>query len=200
MLVQRLWGLWGVSRRECIPSIQCHPRNIKFIKRELRQRGVTITPDTEPRLTLPAGSLWTRKEVLLVLNITLKASYIPLVVCDFLTANLRLRYTGPESVLKCLDNGRQWARAINNCEEILCCCDRPEYAGLPRRHGHIFVPSWKYTGPHELTIHGSSKTLLYPNKKFRDLSTAVWTFWMRYLPSSMLPGAVRGTEHLNEAQ
>ena len=51
-----------------------------------------------------------------------------------------------------------------------------------------------------MTIRGSSKTLLHPSKRFRDLSTAVWTFWMRYLPSSMLPDAVRGTEHLNEAQ
>ena len=134
---------------------------------------MTITPDTEPRLKLPAGSLWTRKEVLLVLNSTLKASYIPVDVCDFLTANLWLQYTGPESVLKCLDNGRKWTQAINNCEEIPCCCVRPEYAGLPRRHGHIFVPSWQYTGPHEMTIRGRSKTLVHPSKRFRDLSTAV---------------------------
>ena len=44
-----------------------------------------------------------------MLNSTLKASYI----CGFLTANLKLQYTGPESVLKCLDNGREWAQAIN---------------------------------------------------------------------------------------
>ena len=55
-----------------------------------------------------------------MLNSTLKASYIPLVVCDFLTSNLKLQYTGPESVLKCLDNGRQWAHAINvnNCAAV----------------------------------------------------------------------------------
>ena len=50
---------------------------------------------------------------------TLKDSYIPLVVRDFLTSNIKLRYTGPESVLKCLGNGRQWAKAINNCKEII---------------------------------------------------------------------------------
>ena len=139
-----------MSRRECIPSI--HHRNIKFIKRELRQRGVTVTPDTEPKLKLPSGSLWTRREVLLVLNSTLKASYIPLVVCDFLTSNLKLQYTAPELVLSCLESCRKWARAINDCDGILCCCNRPEYAGLLRRHGHIFVPSWEHTGPHEATI------------------------------------------------
>ena len=36
--------------------------------------------------------------------------------------------------------------------------------------------------------------------RFRDLSTAVWTFWMQVLPSSMLPGTVRGTEYLTEAE
>ena len=163
---------------------------------------MTVTPDTTPKLKLPSGSPWTRREVLRLLNSTLKASYIPLAVCDFLTSNLKLQYTAPESVLSCLDNGRKWARAINDCENILCCCNRPEYAGLPRRHGHIFVPSWEYTGPHEATINGSSKNLLHPNKRLRDqvLSTAVWTFWMHYLPSSLLPDAVRGTESLDEAE
>ena len=69
-------------------------------------------------------------------------------------------------------------------------------------HVHIFVPSWDCTGPHEATIRGSSKALLHHNKRFRDLGTAVWTFWMQILPSSMLPGAVhtvRGTEYLTEA-
>ena len=115
---------------------------------------MAITPDTELRLKLPAGSLWTISEVLLVLNSTLKASYIAVVLCDFLILHLKLQYTGPESVVNCLDNSKQGARAINNCEDILCCCNRPEYAGLPKRHGHIFVPSWRYTGPHVATICG----------------------------------------------
>ena len=63
----------------------------------------------------------------------------------------------------------------------------------------IFVPSWDYTGPHEVTIRGNSKTLMHPDKRFRDLGIAVWTFWMQYLPSGMLPGTVRGTEYLTEA-
>ena len=96
----------------------CHRRNKIFIRRELRKRGITVTPDSEPTLKLPSGSLWTRSEVLLVLNSTLKASYVPLVVCDYLTSNLKLQYTGSQSVLQCLDNGRQWAKAINNCEDI----------------------------------------------------------------------------------
>ena len=82
----------------------------------------------------------------------------------------------------------------------LCCCNRPEYAGLPRRHGHIFCPSWDYTGPHEATLRGSSKTLIHPAKRYRDLSTAVFTFWMRLRPSSLLPGTVRGIDYLTEAE
>ena len=37
-------------------------------------------------------------------------------------------------------------------------------------------------------------------KRYRDLSTAVFTFWMRFLPSSLLPGTVRGVEYLTEAE
>ena len=53
---------------------------------------------------------------------------------------------------------------------------------------------------HEATIHGNSKTLLRPNKKCRDLITAVWKFWMHYLPSSVLPETVQGTQFLTEAE
>ena len=62
------------------------------------------------------------------------------------------------------------------------------------------MPSWEYTGPHEATISGSSKTLLHPNKRLGDMSTSVWTFRMHCLPSSLLPDAVRGTESLSEAE
>ena len=48
MLLQWLWALWGVSYSACIPSIQCHRHNKNFIKRELRQRRITNTPDSEP--------------------------------------------------------------------------------------------------------------------------------------------------------
>ena len=50
------------------------------------------------------------------------------------------------------------------------------------------------------TLRGSSKTLIHPSKRYRDISTAVFTFWMRLLPSSLLPGAVRGMEYLTEAE
>ena len=85
----------------------------------MRKQGITITPDSKPKLKLPSGSLWTRIEVPLVLKSTLKAFYILLVVCDFLTSKVKLQYTGPEAVLQCLDNGRKWAKAINSCEDIL---------------------------------------------------------------------------------
>ena len=62
------------------------------------------------------------------------------------------------------------------------------------------MPSRDYTGPHEATIRGNSKPLIHPNKKFRDLSTAVWKFWMQYLSPSLMPETVRGTEFLTEAE
>ena len=62
--------------------------------------------------------------------------------------------------------------------------------------------SWKYTEPqcHEATACGSSKTLGHPDKRLRDLSTAVYTFWIHYVPSRLLPDAVRGTDVLTEAE
>ena len=51
-----------------------------------------------------------------------------------------------------------------------------------------------------VTLQGSSKTLVHHAKRYRDISTAVFTFWMRFLPSSLLPGTVQGMEYLTEAE
>ena len=50
------------------------------------------------------------------------------------------------------------------------------------------------------TLRDSSKTPVHPAKRYRDISTAVFTFWMKLLSSSLLPVTVRGIEYLTEAE
>ena len=108
--------MWGISLRECTQSV--HKRN-KLIRKELRQIGNTLHPDSDPVVKLPAGSLWTVKDVKRVFQKTLVVSYIPLCVCDFLLDRLRVIRLEPPTVGSVLDNGRSWTRRINEVEDIL---------------------------------------------------------------------------------
>jgi len=111
---------------------------------------------------LPPGSNWNKMDVKLVLRMTLKASYIPLCVCDFLLENLRVIKQVPPSVGKMLDNCRQWTSRINDNLPTPCGC--AAFQWLPKRHGHVYCPS----------LAGA---------------------WLRWLPSSLLPG-IRGLDLL----
>ena len=72
-------------------------------------------------MKLPAGSLWTVKDVKRVFQKTLVVSYIPLCVCDFLLDKLRVIRLEPPTVgsVLDLDNGRSWTCRINDVEDIL---------------------------------------------------------------------------------
>ena len=82
-----------ISRRECPPSV--HARNKRFVKRELRSRGIAITPESDPVVRLSPGSNWNKMDVKMVLRKTPKASYIPLCVCDFILENLHVIKQAP---------------------------------------------------------------------------------------------------------
>ena len=42
-----------------------------------------------------------------------------------------------------------------------------------------------------MALWGSSKTLIHPAKRYKDLSTGVFTVWMKFLRSSLLLGTVK---------
>ena len=109
--------MWGISMRECTQSV--HKRNKSFIRKDLRQRGITLHQISDPVVKLPAGSLWTVQDVKRVFQKTIVVSYIPLCVCDFLLGKLRVIRLEPPTVGSVLDNGRSWTRRINEVEDIL---------------------------------------------------------------------------------
>ena len=112
--------MWSISLQECWQSV--HKRSKRFIRKELRARGITLHLDSDPVVRLPAGSLWTVIDVKRVFRKTLKAPYIPLCVCDFLLDKLRVTRQDPPSraptLGSVLDNGRSWARRITDVEDI----------------------------------------------------------------------------------
>ena len=61
-------------------------------------------------------------DVMMVLRKTLKASYIPLCVCDYILQNSCVLQQVPPSVGKVLDASRIWTGRINDNEPVLCGC------------------------------------------------------------------------------
>ena len=59
------------------------------------------------------------------------------------------------------------------------CEDYPE---LPKQHGHIYCPSWDYTGPYEETIRACTKSAEVPSTDKLDVGRAIYVAWMQNLP------------------
>ena len=72
-------------------------------------------------------------DVKTVLRKTLKASYIPLCVCDRILQNLRVIRQVTPSVGRMLNNCRVWTGRINDNEPVLCGCAAVYW--LPNRDG-----------------------------------------------------------------
>ena len=97
---------------------------------------IAITPESDPVVRLPPGSNWNKMDVKMVLRKTLKASYIPLCVCDFILENPCVIKQVAPSVGRMLDNCRQWTSCINDNLPTPCGCAAFPSQWLPKRHGH----------------------------------------------------------------
>lgn len=74
-----LWRLWMVSSAHCTNGV--HKVNKQKIKRVLRRKGITLTPDSEIRIPCPPTVLVTKRELRMELKNQLKHSFIPDIIC-----------------------------------------------------------------------------------------------------------------------
>ena len=116
LLVQSLWKMWGITLQECSQSV--HKRNTSFIRKELRGRGITLHPDSDPVVRLPAGSLWSVIDVKRVRPCWFLTFHF---VCatSFWRSLVLLGWNPPLWAVHVLDNGRSWTRRVNDVENIL---------------------------------------------------------------------------------
>ena len=106
---------------------------------------------------------------------------MPLCVCDFILEHLCVIRKVPPSVGRMLDNCRSWPGRINGNEPVMCGC--AAFQWLPKRHGHVFCPSWEHTG-----LYVDTKTKVLTGWRQHDREAAVTVAWLRWLPGSLLPG------------
>lgn len=186
LLVQDLWRMWGISRREIEPTApNTHAKNTKFITKELRRRGITLRPDRNVVVRLPWSSTVRKKDVLKCLKTALVKTYLPLCVCDHVLNHLSIVWEGPEKLGAALDNGKRWASRINDCIPIRCNCHL--FPDLPKRHGHVYCPSWEYNGDFSATVRANMRSHVGTGDDWTDLEQRLKGAWLRYLPEWSCP-------------
>ena len=62
----------------------------------------------------------------------------------------------------------------------------PHPSSFPRRHGHIFVPSWEHKGPDKHTVTALMSSTVRPRHSPAAFELAVLRRWKRYLPQPLL--------------
>ena len=189
LLVHDLWRMWGISAREIEPSApKTHQKNTKFITRELRRRGITLRPDRNVVVRLPCSSTVRKHDILKCFKTALVKTYLPLCVCDHLLSHMTIIWRGPEKLGAALDNGKLWARRINDCIPIQCNCAL--FPDLPKRHGHVYCPSWEYNGDFAATVRANMRSHVGTGDDWVELDNALKSVWLRYLPQWSCPSTL----------
>jgi hypothetical protein len=177
--VYDLYALHWTSRRLCRASI--HIRNTGVIERELWSRGFLVRPEGSMVMKLPP----TARVSILEARIAFKQTMVHSNLTDNLVAPLmyalRIVEQSEQQLGRALDTTKLW---INSGQESCTCHLYP--SSWPRRHGHIFIPSWEYQGPFKQTmtaIMSSTVRSLYSPTAFEQ---AQYSCWKRYLPLGLL--------------
>ena len=177
--VYDLYALHWTSRRLCRASI--HIRNTGVIERELWSRGFLVRPEGSMVMKLPP----TARVSILEARIAFRQTMVHSNLTDNLVAPLmyalRIVEQSEQQLGRALDTTKLW---INSGQESCTCHLYP--SSWPRRHGHIFIPSWEYQGPFKQTmtaIMSSTVRSLYSPTAFEQ---AQYSCWKRYLPLGLL--------------
>ena len=186
LYVEDYWRMFGISRRELqTKSPRLHKANTDWIVKRLRERGITVRPDKTLVVRLPRSSGIDTRQVRTALASSLRKTYLPLCVCDHILKDLSIVWEGKEKLGQSMDNGRRWAKKIVMGEEIECGCSG--FPDLPHRHGHVFCPSWEYSGKFASTIRACMSSHVLNELRPGEVLSALRVFWLRYLPEWSLP-------------
>ena len=182
---ESLWKLWSISCRHTTAGV--HRRNIAAIRKALRAKGITATPDSEMVIKIPSTVQVKKKEVRRVLQAMLNASFLYSCIAQYIARTARVVQETVKPLGTTLDTTKHWVGLIQANEALPCVCQDYAQYGFPMRHGHIFVPSWQYKGPFQDTVREVMNSKVRGRHSFNSVLGAVKKSWARYLPSAMMP-------------
>lgn len=183
---ESLFRLWWISRREAPPAVQ--PRNRAEIERAIRRKGFMCLPEKRLVLKIPPDGRASRKEINTAVRGMLRRSWVHPSIANGVMWTVQIVYSAATTIGRRLDTTKWWIRTISEAEP-LCQCHRYP-SSWPRRHGHICLPSWEYVGPWASLMR--SKMHREARQRYRPsaLRHALITFWLKYLPSELLPSRI----------
>ena len=116
LLIEELWEVYKISNRLNPPAT--HESVKSTIRRKLRERGVTLTPDSIPEIRLPPEAVGTKREVINILREYLHASFVPLCVCDSMLANAKVISEEHRALGSALQNHKSWIGKMNAGDKL----------------------------------------------------------------------------------
>ena len=178
--VDQIYSLWWISRRICTEGI--HRANHIVIRNELRSRGFMILPNQRVVLRVPPNARVSKLEIRRSVKTMLSNSLLQSIMVSAMMWNFSVVYAAQQTVGQLLDSTKQWEPG----SEVHKCYCHKYPASWPRRHGHIFIPSWLYTGPFKDTIRSLACCVVNSSYSPSALRSAIASFWNRYFPSGLM--------------
>ena len=141
--------MWFISKARL--SLHLHRLNIEQLTGVLQGKGFTLTPDREMVIRTPSGTQRRRYEIVSVLQKALLESFIPQRVCDHALNTVRVVRLAETTLGEKLITTKHWITEMYT-GSLPCTCDQyPEFSSQ-KRHGHICIPSWQYSGFVKATV------------------------------------------------
>ena len=182
LLASELWRLWMVSNAHCSGGV--HKVNKQKIRRALRRKGITLTPDSEIRIPCPPTVLVTKRELRMELKNQLMHSFIPDIICRSIIRKAKFVKQGSVTIGNMLRNHGKLI-AMMQQGDLPCVCH--QYPHLPKRHGHVYVPSWEYSGFGERLVRCNMKSRARRVKSSWRVKLSIRKWWAKSLPKSLFP-------------
>lgn len=177
--VPNLVGLWWISRR--ITTEGVHRLNARAIKKELKERGFKWHPEQRLMLRIPPEARLGRLDLRNIVKTMFRHSYLLPELQTALMWDLSIVYERSKSLGDILDTTKRW---INSGDRTCNCHLYP--ADWPRRHGHICLPSWQYTGLLESIATTGMSASVKAHFRKPILKATLLRFWYSYFPYGLL--------------
>ena len=150
-------------------------------------RGFTLTPDRELVIRIPSDVQATRMTVIATLRKALLVSFIPQMICDHVLRSTRVVRLAARTIGSVLITTKRWILKMYTgpLQGPLPCNYPPEW---PRRHGHIFVPSWLHEGSSRSSMQSTMQSTIFSSTSGEKvIATAITAAWRKSLPDFYIP-------------
>ena len=183
-LVEDIWRMWSISARHL--DLHVHNMNKEQLKRVLRRKGFTLTPGSEMVIRIPSNAQHSKYEIISSLRQALLVSFIPQRVCDYALQTARVVKLADRTLGSMLISTKRWIIDMYK-GSLPCTCDQYPELASQKRHGHIFIPSWQYTGYGCSAVQSPMQSVLVSTLKPGTIATAIRQSWEKSLPDFFIP-------------